>query len=100
MKKMLILVVVLSALLVVMAIPAAAQKPLYGSACGPEDQVLIESALAACTEPLSGWKNHGEKVSCASQAVWGALGDPVVPTPYQEDCASSYVNYWARNQEP
>lgn len=115
MKKMLILVVVLSALLIVMAIPAAAEKPGYGEDCTSGQMEAIELALAACTEPLSGWKNHGEKVSCASQAVWGALGycdefeadvcDATTTPKYEGDateedeaCASSYVNYWARNQ--
>jgi len=114
MRKMLILVVVLSALLVVMAIPAAAVKPEYGEDCTSEQMEAIDSALAACTGE---WRNHGKKVSCASQAVWGALGycdefepgvcDDTTDPQYEgyateedEACASSVINYWARNQEP
>jgi len=114
MKKMLILVVVLSALLVVMAIPAAAQKPEYGEDCTSGQMEAIESALDPCTGQ---WRNHGKKVSCASQAVWGALGycdefeaevcDETTDPKYEgyateedEACASSVINYWARNQEP
>jgi len=114
MKKMLICVVVLSALLVVMAIPAAAEKPEYGDDCTSEQMKAIELALAPCTGE---WRNHGKKVSCASQAVWGALGycdeyevgvcdEITIPThedyatEEDEACASSVINYWARNQKP
>ena len=114
MKKIVILVVLLSALLMLMAMPVAAVKPEYGSDCTTEQMGAIEAALASCTGT---WRNHGEKVSCASQAVWGALGycdeyeagvcDETTTPKYEgyateedEACASSVINYWARNAEP